>query len=374
MMRGRWLVAAALWVASAGAQEPATALSNVPVKREAGTYVCKLDASDEVRVASGPTTPAWMPDGRQLLMATTNRLYTVNSDGSAKLERWQDPATAMLLSLCVAPSGKFAAALGVRRDGAGLVKVWRLSDFKLVLDDLLYTDAVTEKPGRDGSGARYLAAIMAWSSHADLLAWAPMEYEGLAKRSKSVKVYDAGAGRWSTWYLDKEVWSLAWHTERPSLMVTCGAPGRPRTPDDPPPPVSLMELSNNGATKVPLAKSVRDGGAGDAAMVWLPKCGIFSWGQSFYGADGDLVPPEPPEADGPVARLIWVSSSGRDLVLATSHITDTGDCATDLMQGLTGTEWSSFHRLCRLPVVPRQVHCSLDGARLAFVVGGYVPD
>ncbi|MBI5834333.1 MAG: hypothetical protein HZB16_18715 [Armatimonadetes bacterium] len=373
-------IAVCALLSRAGAQAPtAAAVGDRGAKREPGTYTCKLDGGDEVRVA-GPTIPAWLPDGRQLLMSN-NALYRVGADGTGKNPIWQDKDTVMMLGLAVAPSGRFASALAVRRDGAGLMRVWRLTEAKgvvteaaLVLDDLLYPDAVTERPGRDGSGARYLGAISAWSPHADMLAWAPMEYEGLSKRSKSVKVYDAAAGRWSTWYLDKEAWSLTWHTERPSLMVTCGAPGRPRTPDDAPPPVSLVELSNNGQKTEVRARAVRDGGAGDAPMFWLPKCGIFSWGQSFYGADGDLVPPEPPEGDGPVARLIWASSSGRDLLLATSHITDTGDCATDLMQGLTGTGWDTFHRLLRLPVVPRQVACTPDGARLAFVVGGYIPD
>ncbi len=368
---------------TAGAAAPSA--SDRVAKRDPGTYICKLDGTDEVKVA-GPTITAWLPDGRTLLMAN-NRLYRCSADGTAKDQAWADAPedkanpTVQMLDLCVSSSGKFAAALAVRRDGSAVVRVWRLNVDKnvlvsatSVLADLLYPNAVTEKPDREGNGGRYLGAILSWSPHSDLLAWAPIEYEGLSKRSRSVKVYDAAAGRWSTWYLDKEVWSLTWHTERPSLVVTCGAAGRQRMPDDPPPTVTLVELSNGGQTKNILSRAMRDGGAGDAPMIWLPKCGIFSWGQSFYGADGELVPPELPEGDGPVARLIRASSSGRDLLLATSHITDTGDCATDLMQGLTGADWDSFHRLLRLPVVPRQVTCTPDGARLAFVVGGYVPD
>ncbi|HAZ63368.1 MAG TPA: hypothetical protein DCZ72_07140 [Armatimonadetes bacterium] len=340
-------------------------------QREVGTYVCKLDGSDERRLA-GPTIPAWLPDGRQLLLATNNALYRLDHDGGRKTMVWRDPQVQMLLDLRVAGSGLYASALGVRRNGQGSMMVWRLSDSELILDDLLYRDAVIEPPDETGHGGRYLSSISAWSPHADSLAWVPMEYDGLAERTRGVKVFDAQSERWGTWYVDRPVWSLTWHTERPSLILTVGLAAQIITDETPAPPVALLDISGDGRVQTVLADELDGAVASDLPMTWLPRCGLFAWGQSFYGADGEPAPPYIPEGEAPTARLLWVSRSGRDLVLAATRVTDEGHWQSELVQGLTGAPWDTFRTLAQLPVLPSGVLASPDGARLVFVVGGYV--
>jgi hypothetical protein len=319
-----------------------------------GTFVCKLDGADLLRLG-GPTVPAWLPGGKQLLLATSNSLYRIGADGTGKALVYQDRALAIILGLCVSPSGKFAAASVVRaRDGAGAVRVWSVADGKLLVNDAVYEKAVVDE------GARYLRAVLAWAPRRDRLAWVPMEYVGVSKRTRGVKVFDGETARWSTWYLERPVESLAWHPERETLLAATGE--------------TITEVDDNGRAQTALVPSIMGGGAGDSPLVWLPKSDAFYWGQGFYGRGGQPMLPELPDNDGPAAKVCWVAPDGRHLLLATSRVRDNGECETDLLLGGLGSALNTFRRTCRLTCVPQQVFLSVDGARIAYVVGGYVPD
>lgn len=345
-MRARWgWLGGLLVLGTCGLGAPA---------KDDGTYVCKLDGSGRLRVA-GPTVACWYPSGRQLLLAPSNAIYRVNADGTDKVLLYRDSGLEKVLGLCLSASGKYCAASVVRKDAVGEVRVWSLSDGKQLVCDPLYKNAAPEK------GQRYIVAQLAWSARADLLAWAPMQYEGLSKRANSVKVFDGESARWATWYLDKvTVEALGWQPDRGTLLVGAGP--------------TIHEISDDGRTCNKLVASVTGGGAGDSPLCWLPKADALYWGQGFYGLAGQVLSPELPDGEGPLARLCWTSPDGRNLVLAVSKVTPDGQCASDLLQGQLGSPFNTFKRLCTLPTVPQLIQLTPDGSRVAYVVGGYVPD
>jgi hypothetical protein len=316
-----------------------------------GTYVCKLDGSDVLRVA-GPTQPAWLPDGKTLLLGAPNALYRAPVDGSPASLLVQDAHLAMTMGLTVSASGKLASASVVKTDGTGGVRIWNTADGAVVLDDQLYASARTD------AEHRWLHAVTAWSPLADQLAWIPIDFAGFSARARSVKVFHGATNRFHTVYLDREAYSLCWHPGRGSLIVTSGA--------------SLLEIPEGRDAKV-LIPRVADEGGGDTPLQWLPRHEVFYWGQSFYDGNGAIVPPEI-NTEGPLAKLCWTGSEGNNLVLAASVEADNGGCSCDLWQGKLGDSLKTFHRLCRLPTTPQAVYLSGDGARVAFVVGGYVLD
>jgi WD40 repeat protein len=341
------MVSALIAAAAATAADP-------PQPPADGTYVCKLDGSDQLRLAAA-AAPAWEPDGKSLLLGADTAIYRVAVDGSEKVLVCQDSKLAIIMNLAVSPSGKFAAASVVRRDDhSGSVRVWTAADGKQVLDDEVYKQAIV------GDGRRFHPALLAWHPANDLLAWIPIEYAEVAARAKFVKVFDGAAGRWNTWYLDREAASLCWRPDTSDLVVASGD--------------GLLQLGDGGNRRRTLVAKVAGGGAGDSPLTWLPKGGHFFWGAGFWDQDGQTALPALPDTDGPPAKLCWAAPDGRGVVLAMAAIDDKGQCSCDLLEGSVGRGLTAFRKLCRLPTTPQQVYLSNDGARVAYTVGGYVPE